>query len=38
MADAQVSAADVFFGRGAPTERSFRNKIVWSHCDAGDRN
>ena len=28
MANANVSAADVFFGRGAPTERSFRNKIV----------
>ena len=28
MANANVSASDVFFGRAAPTERSFRNKIV----------
>jgi 4-hydroxybenzoate polyprenyltransferase len=28
MANAKVSASDVFFGRAAPTERSFRNKIV----------
>lgn len=28
MANTQVSVADVFFGRGAPTARSFRNKIV----------
>jgi geranylgeranylglycerol-phosphate geranylgeranyltransferase len=28
MANAQVSAADVLFYRNAPTERSFRNKII----------
>jgi len=28
MTNAKVSASDVFFGRAAPTERSFRNKIV----------
>ena len=28
MANAQVSAADVLFSRNAPTEHSFRNKIV----------
>ncbi|MGB8310382.1 MAG: UbiA family prenyltransferase [Halobacteriota archaeon] len=28
MANAKVSASDVFFGRAAPTERSFRNRII----------
>ena len=28
MANVGVSASDVFFGRAAPTERSFRNKII----------
>jgi hypothetical protein len=28
MANANVSASDVLFGRAAPIERSFRNKIV----------
>ena len=28
MTNGNVSASDVFFGRAAPTERSFRNKIV----------
>ena len=28
MANATVSASDVFFGRAAPTERSFRSRII----------
>lgn len=28
MATANVSASGVFFGRAAPTERSFRNRIL----------
>ena len=38
MANAQVSATDVLIIRMAPTERSFRNKIIGLIALAGDRN
>ena len=38
MANAKVSASDVFFGVAAPPGHSFRNKIIGFITPAGDRN